>query len=92
MRLSAVESKKVVHFSVSDTGRGIEPERLNMIFGRFNSSSTEGTGLGLALVRRLVEAQGGQVSVESKLGVGTTFTFTLPAAALMETRHSVEVG
>jgi NtrC-family two-component system sensor histidine kinase KinB len=92
VRLRATESKNTVHFSVEDTGRGIEPERLNMIFGRFNSGSTEGTGLGLALVRRLVEAQGGQISVESRMGAGTTFSFTLPAAALKETRHPVEAG
>ncbi len=92
VRLSATESKNIVHFSISDTGRGIEPERLSMIFGRFNSSSNEGTGLGLALVRRLVESQGGQISVESRLGTGTTFTFTLPAGALAESRHPVEAG
>jgi signal transduction histidine kinase len=43
-------------------------------------------------VRRLVEAQGGQISVESRLGAGTTFTFTLPVAAVVETRHPVEAG
>lgn len=92
IRLRAMESKSTVQFSVSDTGAGIAPERLNMIFGRFNSGSTEGTGLGLALVRRLVESQGGQISVDSRVGAGTTFTFTLPAAALVESRHPVEVG
>lgn len=92
VRLTAVEIKRTVHFSVADTGRGIEPERLKMIFGRFNSDTAEGTGLGLALVRRLVESQGGQISVESRLGAGTSFTFTLPAAALVETRHPVEAG
>ncbi len=92
VRLTATESKGIVQFSVSDTGRGIEPERLAMIFGRFNSDSAEGTGLGLALVRRLVEAQGGQISVESLLGTGTTFTFTLPAGQLHGARHPVEVG
>ncbi len=93
IRLTATESKDAVHFSISDTGRGIAPERLHMIFGRFNSDSAEGTGLGLALVRRLVEAQGGQISIESLLGTGTTLTFTLPAASLhVGTRHPVEVG
>jgi NtrC-family two-component system sensor histidine kinase KinB len=92
VRLTATESKNVVHFCVADTGRGIEPERLSMIFGRFSSGSDEGRGLGLALVRRLVESQGGQISVESRVGQGTTFTFTLPVARPMETRHSVEVG
>ena len=92
VRLTATERKDVVHFGISDTGRGIAPERLNLIFGRFNFDSGEGTGLGLALVRRLVEAQGGQISVESLLGTGTTFTFTLPAALLLGSRHPVEVG
>lgn len=92
IRLSATESKNAVQFRVADTGKGIEPERLAMIFGRFNSGSDEGRGLGLALVRRLVESQGGQISVESRVGTGTTFTFTLPVARLMDTRHTVEVG
>ncbi len=90
--LEAVERKEYVQFSVRDNGRGIEAERLPRIFGRFAEGSSEGTGLGLALVRRLVEAQGGQISVESRLGAGSTFTFTLPAAAVAETRHPVEAG
>jgi signal transduction histidine kinase/HAMP domain-containing protein len=90
--LEAVERKNFVQFSVRDNGRGIETERLATIFGRFSASSSEGTGLGLALVRRLVEAQGGQISVESRLGAGSTFTFTLPVAAITTTRHPVEAG
>lgn len=92
VRLGATEVLNTVQFRVSDTGRGIAPERLNTIFGRFNSSSDDGTGLGLALVRRLVEAQGGQITVDSQVGAGTTFTFTLPAAKLVQTRHPVEAG
>ena len=45
-----------------------------------------------SLVRRLVESQGGQVSVESRLGAGTTFRFTLPVAVAEPDRHPVEVG
>jgi NtrC-family two-component system sensor histidine kinase KinB len=92
IRLIATEGKEVVHFSVADTGRGIPPERLTTIFGRMTSGSSGGTGLGLALVRRLVESQGGQISVESKVDVGTTFTFTLPAEVAKELRHPVEAG
>jgi NtrC-family two-component system sensor histidine kinase KinB len=92
IRLLATEGKDVVHFSVADTGRGIPSERLGTIFGRMNSSSSGGTGLGLALVRRLVESQGGQISVESKVDAGTTFMFTLPAAVLTDPRHPVEAG
>ena len=90
--LEATERKESVQFSVRDNGRGIEAERLPAIFGRFSEEAGEGTGLGLALVRRLVEAQGGQISVESRLGVGSTFTFTLPVATVAQTRHPVEAG
>ena len=48
--------------------------------------------LGLALARRLVESLGGQIAVESRLGHGTTFRFTLPIAAVEAVRHPVEVG
>ncbi|MFT4113803.1 ATP-binding protein [Silvibacterium sp.] len=89
--LSATEIKDGVQFFVRDNGRGIETERLPAIFGRFTQDSA-GTGLGLALVRRLVESMSGQVSVESKLGHGTTFSFTLPTANLLNSRHPVEVG
>lgn len=94
--IEAKEIKDGVQFFVRDTGRGIEAERLPEIFGRFSGGSGEGksagTGLGLALVRRLTESLGGQVSVESKLGQGTTFSFTLPTAALVVGRHPVEIG
>ena len=90
--LAAEEIKNFVQFSVRDTGRGIEAERLGSIFDRFNPFSDRGTGLGLALVRRLVESLGGQIAVESRLGHGSTFRFTLPVAAAEEVRHPVEVG
>ena len=90
--LQATEIKDGVQFFVRDNGRGIETERLPTIFGRFSGGSDEGTGLGLALVRRLVESLGGQVSVESKLGSGTTFSFTVPFATVTATRHTVEIG
>jgi two-component system, NtrC family, sensor histidine kinase KinB len=90
--LSAEEMKDYVQFTVRDTGRGIEAERLSRIFDRFNPFSEKGTGLGLALVRRLVESLGGQIAVESRLGHGTTFRFTLPVAVVEDARHPVEVG
>ncbi len=90
--LGAEEIKDFVQFTVRDTGRGIEAERLNKLFDRFVSFSDKGTGLGLALVRRLVESLGGQIAVESRLGHGTTFRFTLPVAAVETVHHPVEVG
>jgi signal transduction histidine kinase len=90
--LAAEEVRDSVQFTVKDTGRGIEADRLSLVFDRFNAFSDSGTSLGLALVRRLVESLGGQIAVESKLGHGATFRFTLPVAAAMDVRHPVEVG
>jgi PAS domain S-box-containing protein len=90
--LAAEEVKEFVQFTVRDTGRGIEAERLSTIFDRFNAFSESGSGLGLSMVRRLVESLGGQIAVESRLGHGATFRFTLPIAAAEAVRHPVEVG
>ncbi|MFP5204839.1 MAG: ATP-binding protein [Acidobacteriota bacterium] len=90
--LAAEEIKNFVQFTVRDSGRGIEMERLGRVFERLNPFSEKGTGLGLALVRRLVESLGGQIAVESRLGHGATFRFTLPVAVAEEVRHPVEVG
>ena len=90
--LTAEEIKDFVQFTVRDSGRGIEAERLSSIFDRFSASSERGTGLGLALVRRLVESLGGQIAVESRLSHGTTFRFTLPIATSATQNHPVEVG
>jgi len=76
-----------ITISVRDTGIGIPPEKLESIFASFEQGegSTareyEGTGLGLAITRTLVELHGGELWVESVLGEGSTFTFTLPVAA-----------
>jgi signal transduction histidine kinase len=90
--LSAEEVQNTVQFTVRDTGRGIEADRLGTIFDRFSTFSEKGSGLGLALVRRLVEQLGGQIAVESRLGHGTTFRFALPVAAVNEVRYPVEEG
>jgi signal transduction histidine kinase len=70
--------------AVSDTGIGIRPEDRAVIFDEFRqvgfdfTKKAEGTGLGLALSRKLVELHGGTIRVVSQLGKGATFTFTLP--------------
>ncbi len=67
-------------FFVRDNGIGIDPQYHKRIFGLFNSldPTTEGTGIGLTLVRRIIEVHGGRIWVESQLGSGATFLFTLP--------------
>lgn len=66
---------------VADRGRGIEAEHLDHVFDRFAraATDTEGSGLGLTIVRAIVEAHGGRVEVDSEPGVGSTFTLVLPA-------------
>ena len=73
----------IVEVSVSDTGVGIAPEDQEAIFEEFRQVGTaakkvEGTGLGLALSRKFVELHGGRIWVESRVGIGSTFTFTIP--------------
>jgi PAS domain S-box-containing protein len=72
-----------VRFAVVDTGPGIPPEQLPHIFGRFwqaKPSDRRGIGLGLAIAKGIVEGHGGRIWVESQVGSGSTFYFTLPAA------------
>jgi two-component system, OmpR family, phosphate regulon sensor histidine kinase PhoR len=73
-------SEGVVQCRVSDNGTGIAQERLEKVFDELETDSQNegGSGLGLAIVKTFIEAHGGKVTVESKLGVGSTFQFTLP--------------
>jgi two-component system phosphate regulon sensor histidine kinase PhoR len=84
MRVAAEQTR--VRVFVSDSGPGIAPEHQPRIFERFyrvdagRSRELGGTGLGLSIVKHLVEALGGTVSVESRVGAGSTFSFTLQRA------------
>lgn len=84
VELSADPRDDLVVITVADQGIGIPADERSRIFERFyrvdkgRSRATGGTGLGLAIVRHVVENHGGHISVDSDLGVGTTFTLTLP--------------
>ena len=84
IRVSVQLTGQEVEVGVQDTGEGIEAEQLPHLFKRFyradpsRTRATGGTGLGLAIVEQLVHAHSGRVTVKSKVGKGTHFTFTLP--------------
>ena len=84
IEISAVPVDGSVEVSVSDTGVGIAPEDQEAVFEEFrqvgaSAAQQEGTGLGLALARKFVELHGGRIRVKSQVGVGSMFTFTIPA-------------
>ncbi len=84
--VSAAAKVGVVEIAVADQGPGIAPDKVALVFDRYRQvgtdakESTMGSGLGLAICKSIVELHGGQISVESELGKGSTFTFTLPNA------------
>jgi signal transduction histidine kinase len=84
IRLTAAAVAGAVRVEVADTGSGIAPEHLPHIFDRFyrvdpsRARETGGSGLGLTIAKRLVEAHGGSIGVESAVGAGSRFWFTLP--------------
>ena len=84
--VEAAKKNRQMWISVTDTGVGIAESDLSFIFERFwradpsRASHSGGTGIGLAIARRLVELQGGTIEVSSELGKGSTFRFCLPLA------------
>lgn len=83
--IRAARTDDYMEISVTDQGYGIASEELPHLFERFyranNEQKTEGIGLGLYITKMLVEAHGGRIWVDSEVGIGSTFTFTLPVAA-----------
>lgn len=84
VKVSVSEREDVMEFTVSDTGPGISSDELSLIFEKFGQSkrkrtgSSKGTGLGLAIAEEFVKMHGGEIWVESKLGEGSRFIFTIP--------------
>ncbi len=79
----AVAHDDRIEIAVTDTGVGIAPEDQEAVFEEFRqvgstSKKIEGTGLGLAISRKFIELHGGRIWVTSRVGAGSTFTFTLP--------------
>jgi len=68
----------------ADTGHGIAPEAMENLFEPYFTTKEKGTGLGLALTKKLIEDHGGQITVESEIGVGTTFVITLSRKPIQE--------
>ncbi len=94
--ISAKVRNREMEISVKDTGPGIAPDYLSHIFEPFNrgvnaeDKGYSGTGLGLGITRRLVELHGGHIRVESRLGKGSTFYFTLPLAETGTPAHEAQ--
>jgi signal transduction histidine kinase len=72
-----------VEITVTDTGSGMDERTRSSIFTPFFTKKVRGIGLGLAVTKRVVEAHGGTIAVQSTPGAGTSFTLTLPVVAAM---------
>lgn len=87
LTLAAQRMEHQIEIEVTDTGEGIDADALEQVFNPFYTTRDEGTGLGLAIAQRLIQRLGGQLSVASQPGVGTSFKVSIP---LSEEKRSYE--
>jgi signal transduction histidine kinase len=78
LRIETHPFRDRVEVVISDSGSGIPPEQMEKIFNYYYTTKEKGVGLGLPIAHRIIEAHGGQLKVESKVGAGTKVTITLP--------------
>jgi two-component system, NtrC family, nitrogen regulation sensor histidine kinase NtrY len=78
LMLRTTRDKGEVHLEVSDTGTGLTPEECDRLFTPYYTTKQHGTGLGLAVVQSVISDHGGRISVESEMGIGTSFHIFLP--------------
>jgi signal transduction histidine kinase len=78
LRIETKPLKDRVEVTISDSGSGIPPEQMEKIFNYYYTTKEKGVGLGLPIAHRIIEAHGGQLKIESRVGVGTKVTVTLP--------------
>lgn len=72
------DGNSYLQIEIKDTGKGIHPEEIERVFTRYYTTKSTGTGLGLAVVDRIIKAHNGHIKVSSKVGKGSTFTISLP--------------
>lgn len=78
LTIASARSDDNVHITFKDTGEGMTTETLAKLWSPLYTTRAKGMGFGMAIAKRLVEAHGGSISVETKVGKGSTFTVTLP--------------
>jgi signal transduction histidine kinase len=78
LRMEAKPVRESVEITISDSGSGIPPEQMEKIFNYYYTTKEKGVGLGLPIAHRIIEAHGGQLKIESRVGTGTKVTVTLP--------------
>ncbi|MDP3297579.1 MAG: ATP-binding protein [Thermodesulfovibrionia bacterium] len=81
-------AKNSIQVEIADTGKGIRKEMMDQIFQPFFTTKPKGTGMGLAITKRIVEEHGGNINVKSTLGEGTAFRIVLPVTLLSHSRES----